>query len=193
MRGMLISDILLRHMPGGRLAKLAPEGVPPRRQDLCWYVVTYSSSHPLHVSHLIDRQHRGMTYDNRTRGSHATLLEVTYAEEARPQYADCSLLPVFHFGWMPEDSGSAHDHHFSGIDMYWGRSWTSPTTFPQEYLRPRFESLVTDYVLGKYPSDWRLVEGNFPPYGDEKAVYVTALLRPADSGYRSAYCVARFK
>ncbi|TEB27132.1 hypothetical protein FA13DRAFT_1776560 [Coprinellus micaceus] len=141
----------------------------------------------------IDRQHKGMTYDSRTRGSHAALLEVAYAEEARHQYADHSVLPLFSFGWLTDDSGGAHDHLLSSVETYWGRHGTSPASFPQEYLRPRYESLVAEYVAGNYPSGWRLVEGNFPPYGDEKAIYVTALLKPAGSGYRTICCIARFK
>ena len=58
---------------------------------------------------------------------------------------------------------------------------------------PRLESLCTEYAAGHFPPDWRIAEGVFPSLGDERAIHLTVLFKPAENGFRSIYCVVRYR
>lgn len=146
-------------------------------------------------SSAIARKPLGSVYSHRTRASQATLVELVYTEKAYGKYDDLTVIPVFDFN--PASKGnvdvSSYDHHLFGFDTYWRRRSTTPESFPQGHLRSRLECLMSEYSAGKCPAGSRLAEGIFPGYGDEEAVYLTVLLRPAGTGFRSVYCVARYK
>lgn len=104
------------------------------------------------------------------------------------------MIPIFDFTAPAKGNidVSSYDHHLFGFDTYWRRRTTTPGSFPQDHRRSRLESLTSEYSSGKCPPGSRLAEAIFPGYGNEEAVYLTALLKPVDNGFRSVYCVARY-
>lgn len=143
---------------------------------------------------LTGRKYRGIYYTHKIRASQAILIEILYAEKVSSRFNDRSIIPVFNFTNLHSDSieiGSA-SHHFFGFDTYWRRKYPSEASFPQEFLRPRMQSLVNAYVEGQYPTAWRLAEGIFAMFGRRELLWLTVLLKPEGDGYRSVHCVARY-
>lgn len=130
-----------------------------------------------------------------TVASQTTLLEVILRDRLKADlyYGGTCAIPVFDLTAMHEDSISlrSYMHELSGTDAYWDRKGTLPSSFAQNYLRPRLESLIAGYAKGTYPPGWQVVEGIFPQIGRERVVHLTVLIEPVDGGFRSVYCVSR--
>ena len=128
------------------------------------------------------------------RAFHATVLEVIYAERRLPEYASREIIPVFDCRSMNGMDQLSDTHHLVDERAYWARnSGAEPHTFPdQEYLRPRFASLVKAYVSGGMPDDWRLAEALLPFTGDELGIRLTVLLKPVHGTLKSVYSVVRY-
>jgi hypothetical protein len=130
-------------------------------------------------------------YDHRTRASQASLLGILYDEvtegdeehyQSRIVYPvlDLSLMDRLEYGIFLDDIEK---------ETYWNY------TFPQTYLKPRFDDLMGAYKSGRIPSEWRLVAGIFPPVGDEDELHLTVLLKPVEHGlgFKTAYCASRYR
>ncbi|KAJ3540106.1 hypothetical protein NMY22_g4445 [Coprinellus aureogranulatus] len=139
------------------------------------------------------RKADGTLYGLNTRASQTGLVATAYAQKSDPTFDCRSIIPIFDFTKMHRGSVArgSYRHCLTGADAYWDRKSTLPLAFGQTFLRPRLESLIHAYKEGAYPHDWRIAEGIFPSITGPKSVHLTVLLRPAEDGFQSVYCIAR--
>jgi hypothetical protein len=118
---------------------------------------------------------------------------VVYAEANCADFASRDIMPIFECVNM--EGLSAQKYSLCSLtegDAWWERD-SPPLEFSlQNQIKPRLSSLVKDYKSGKLPPNWRLAEAMLPPFGHEKYIFLTTLLRPVGDTYECVYCIPRY-
>ncbi|KAJ3539064.1 hypothetical protein NMY22_g4903 [Coprinellus aureogranulatus] len=132
-------------------------------------------------------------YDRATRASQATLVEIIYNETDCPEFASRDVMPIF--DCMNMEGLSLRKYYLQDLtdeDGWWVRPETPSDLKFSAHLRPRLGSLIDDYKSGELPDGWRLAEAVVPPFGPERYIFLTVLLKPVGGKYESVYCIPRY-